>query len=233
MREKIVRGDFQVGDRLPIETELTEQLGAAKSVIREALRILETEGLVEVRRGLGGGPRVTHPSIVTVAQAVGVHLQLQAVAVTDVWDAHAELVLAAIGQLALSPTARATKAIGKVIDDLESKVGTRSDYSVAVTEVAEELVRQAGNATALLLISALKEVIASELASADAKLGYANTDVQVRLVRCLRTVVKHIAAGKGAAARRAYQKEVDEISEGLALVLPGATVVDVFPWRMP
>jgi DNA-binding FadR family transcriptional regulator len=222
-----------MGESLPVESELTEQLGASRSVIREGLRILETEGMVEVRRGPGGGPRVTHPSIVTVAQAVGVHLQLQAVSVMDVWEAYGQLVLSAIGQLARASTPDAIGAIAVAIDALESKVGTRSDYALAVTEVAEEIVRQAANTTQLLLASALKEVIASELSLADQRVGYAKTDAQARIVLHLRTVLKHIAAGRHEAARRAYQQELDRIAAGLRRLLPGATVVDVFPWRMP
>jgi GntR family transcriptional repressor for pyruvate dehydrogenase complex len=191
------------------------------------------EGLIEVRRGLGGGSRVTHPSIVAVAQAVGVRLQLQAVPVTDVWQAHAELVVSAIGQLARDPKPDAIAALTDAVDGLAAMVGTRSDYSVAVTEVAEELVRQTGNATQLLLISALEEVIASELASADARVGYADTATQERIVESLRTVVRHIGAGRGDEARRAYEQEAEAIGTGLSLVLPGATVVDVFPWRVP
>jgi DNA-binding FadR family transcriptional regulator len=233
LRERIVRGELRAGDALPIESVLIEQFGGSKSVVREALRILEMEGLVKVRRGLGGGPRVTHPSIVTVTQAVGVHLQLQAVSIVDVWDAHVDLVLTAIGRLARLPGREAIAAVSASIDGLEEKIGTRSDYSVAVTEVAEELVRQAGNTTQLVLISALREVIASELASADALVGYANTEVQTEIVQCLRTVVKHMKAGRPEAARLAYQREADQLADGLQQLLPGATVVDVFPWRMP
>jgi GntR family transcriptional regulator, transcriptional repressor for pyruvate dehydrogenase complex len=233
LREQIVRGELQSGEPLPIESDLIEHFGASQSVVREALRILEMEGLVQVRRGQGGGPRVTHPSIVTVAQAVGVHLQLQEVSVTDVWAAHTDLVLSAIDRLARAPTPSAIAAISSAIDALGSKVGTRSEYSVAVTDVTEEIVRQAGNSTQLLLISALKEVVVSELASADARVGFAKTDVQVRIVRSFRTVLRHVEAGRHEAARRAFRGEADELDDGLQRLLPGATVVDVFPWRMP
>jgi DNA-binding FadR family transcriptional regulator len=233
LRERIVRGELAPGDALPVESALIEQLGVSKSVVREALRILEMEGLVSVRRGVGGGSKVTRPSIVTVSQAVGVHLQLQAVSILDVWTSHCDLVLTAIERLAQNPDADSIAAIGAAIDLLEAKVGGRSDYSVGLTEVAEELVQRAGNATQHLLISALSEVIASELATADALLSYAETDVQQRIVRALRIVVKHVAAGRNKAACRTYKQEADAIAEGLQTLLPDATVVDVFPWRMP
>ena len=53
IRELIVSGELQVGDKLPPEQELERQLSVSRSSIREALRVLEAEGLVEVRRGSG------------------------------------------------------------------------------------------------------------------------------------------------------------------------------------
>jgi GntR family transcriptional repressor for pyruvate dehydrogenase complex len=49
----ILTGVFSPGEKLPSEQELEQQLNVSRSSIREALRILEFEGLVEVRRGSG------------------------------------------------------------------------------------------------------------------------------------------------------------------------------------
>ena len=73
-RERIAKGELRAGDPLPVESELMDELGVSKGVVRETLRILETEGLVEVRRGLGGGPRVRHPSISEASKGVGIYL---------------------------------------------------------------------------------------------------------------------------------------------------------------
>jgi GntR family transcriptional regulator, transcriptional repressor for pyruvate dehydrogenase complex len=53
IRELIVSGELNIGDKLPPEQVLMKQLSVSRSSIREALRVLEVDGLVEVRRGSG------------------------------------------------------------------------------------------------------------------------------------------------------------------------------------
>ena len=53
LAEMIVHGRFAPGDKLPNELELSSELNVSRTTLREALRILSTRGLVEVRRGVG------------------------------------------------------------------------------------------------------------------------------------------------------------------------------------
>jgi DNA-binding FadR family transcriptional regulator len=62
IRRQIVTGDLDEGDVLPPESALIKKFDISRSVLREAIRILESEGLFRVRRGARGGPRVHLPS---------------------------------------------------------------------------------------------------------------------------------------------------------------------------
>ncbi|MDN5681515.1 MAG: FCD domain-containing protein [Ewingella sp.] len=53
LRSAIAAGDFMAGDRLPPEREIAESFAVSRSVVREALIMLELEGVVEVRKGSG------------------------------------------------------------------------------------------------------------------------------------------------------------------------------------
>ena len=55
LRRSIHLGHFGAGDRLPPERELARQLGVSRTTVREAVRVLEGEGLVEIKRGSSGG----------------------------------------------------------------------------------------------------------------------------------------------------------------------------------
>jgi DNA-binding FadR family transcriptional regulator len=53
--EKIKLGELRVGDRLPSERALAEQMQISRPTLREAVKVLQDSGLVAVRRGSGGG----------------------------------------------------------------------------------------------------------------------------------------------------------------------------------
>src|SRR6188474_912535 len=53
LRQAITRGTYRPGSQLPTEAELCEMLGVSRTVVREALRVLEDDGLVARRHGVG------------------------------------------------------------------------------------------------------------------------------------------------------------------------------------
>lgn len=53
LKDYIAANNFQTGDALPAETELARQLGVSRSSVREAIKGLETIGILESRRGSG------------------------------------------------------------------------------------------------------------------------------------------------------------------------------------
>ena len=53
MRSRIVQGEFEPGSRLPSETAISESYGVSRVTVRTALKLLESQGLVNVRHGSG------------------------------------------------------------------------------------------------------------------------------------------------------------------------------------
>jgi GntR family transcriptional repressor for pyruvate dehydrogenase complex len=53
LEQLIVRGDYSVGDRLPPERVLAEQFGVGRSSMREALKVVEADGLLQINHGVG------------------------------------------------------------------------------------------------------------------------------------------------------------------------------------
>lgn len=70
LHDGLLSGRYAPGDRLPNERELGELLRVGRSTVREALRTLELQGLVEVRPGRNGGIFVAEPSGRNVGEAL-------------------------------------------------------------------------------------------------------------------------------------------------------------------
>ena len=58
LKEAILSGRYRSGEALPSEVELSNQLGVSRTVLREAIRSLQSRGFLEIRRGAKGGAYV-------------------------------------------------------------------------------------------------------------------------------------------------------------------------------
>src|SRR5580698_4135154 len=83
LRERIIDGSLGDGDLLPKQDELLEEFRISRPSLREALRILESEGLIRVRRGNVGGSVVEVPTAETSAYTLGLVLQSRRGTVAD------------------------------------------------------------------------------------------------------------------------------------------------------
>jgi DNA-binding FadR family transcriptional regulator len=70
VRDQVHRGVLQPGDRLPTEATLVRQFGVSRPTLREALRMLERDELIYVRRGTRGGASVRVPGVRPLARAI-------------------------------------------------------------------------------------------------------------------------------------------------------------------
>jgi GntR family transcriptional regulator, transcriptional repressor for pyruvate dehydrogenase complex len=116
-------GVFKIGDRLPAERVLTEQLNVSRVTLRDALRTLEARGLITIRVGSGGGAFVTAPDPQLIAEGMVDMLALSSLTAPEVTEARQ------IFELAIIPTVceRATE------EDLArlTSICDRSDAALA------------------------------------------------------------------------------------------------------
>jgi DNA-binding FadR family transcriptional regulator len=72
----IVDHDLRAGDRLPLEAEMVEHYHVSRESLREALRLLEAQGIVSIRRGPSGGPVVGRAESTNLARTMTLYFQL-------------------------------------------------------------------------------------------------------------------------------------------------------------
>jgi GntR family transcriptional regulator len=93
LRSLVQRGGYAPGDRLPSEIELSQQLGISRPTLREALRLLEEDGSIVRRHGVGTFVAQAQPviesglelleSIERLASRSGLHVQMGEVVISE------------------------------------------------------------------------------------------------------------------------------------------------------
>jgi GntR family transcriptional repressor for pyruvate dehydrogenase complex len=140
--QRITDRSLSAGDRLPPETELARQFGVNRSTVREALRELESGGLLVRRRG-SKCLMVTHPDDDVIAGGVSRALALHEVSVLDVWEA-LTIIEPPIAEAAARR--RTAQDLQRIVAAAEGFVRMGGDTGGAVRQAAEYF-RRVGAAT--------------------------------------------------------------------------------------
>lgn len=84
LRARVASGELRPGDKLPSEAALLQEFGVSRSTLREALRVVESEGLINLGRGARTGAKVLGPSIETAARYGQLYLAVQKTTLREV-----------------------------------------------------------------------------------------------------------------------------------------------------
>src|SRR3989440_8227703 len=148
LRSLIVSGQLAEGDSLGHEPDLIERFGVSRPSLREALRILEAEGLITVVRGVHGGVVVHQPDERMTARTAALVLQARNVALADVFEARGLLEPMAAKAIATMRGRRAAiNELRKLIREEEAAIEDPEQFGVANAAFHERLVSLAGNQT--------------------------------------------------------------------------------------
>ena len=213
LRRRIVSGRFAEGDRLGREPELVERFGVSRPSLREALRILEAEGLISVVRGVQGGVVVHEPDHRLAARTAALVLQARNVSLADVHRARALLEPTVVRVVASSRARRAAAAaLRRLCDDQTDLVQDPDGFARANLRFHERLVALAGNLTLTIVAEMLNEIVSR--AAVGKVAARSSLATRRRGIRSQERLVSLIAAGKAAEAEahwRAHMAAVGRI----------------------
>lgn len=116
IKELIVSKNLAPGDRLPNEIELIEQFEMAKGTIREAIRILEAQGLVKTRTGPKGGAFVNAPSEYRTQSLLANYFYFKDLSIENIYDLRQLLEPDMVAQLAPIITRAEIRQLEDIMD---------------------------------------------------------------------------------------------------------------------
>ena len=159
LRRQIVLGELKEGDQLPSESVLMEEFGVSRPTLREAFRILESEGAITVRRGVRGGARVQVPDIAVAARHIGLLLQYRGALLSDVYEIRAVLEPAAARMAAKRRTSADLTRLQEVLDRHRESIDDPAASIAADAEFHRLIVEMSGSETLQILVGMLTRII--------------------------------------------------------------------------
>jgi len=210
IRKRIVQGDLKQGDSLPPETALMEQYGVSRPTLREALRILEAESLIIVRRGGIGGAVVQRPSVDATARHFALILQDRGATIADVFKARFVIEPPAFADLARTAKPDDIAEFEARLDALDLLIGSAQKYAHAFSSFREYMIEKSGNLTLSLISRLLDDILERHATRTGEAQGGDWATLQRKSQRSLRKLISLIQEKDADGARAFWQRHLEE-----------------------
>jgi len=155
----ILDGELPAEAPLPTEREMMDDLGVGRPALREALRLLEDRGVLEIRLGRNGGPVVRHPGTADFAAPLALVLAFQRATLDDILVAREAIEPAAAGLAALR---RPDEAVDELRRSAARILEAPDDHDVMLRENAffhARIADLSGNAVLRVFIDSVKSLL--------------------------------------------------------------------------
>lgn len=214
IRKQVLEGKLRPGDFLPLETQLASDYSVARATVREAIRILESEGLARISRGARRGAKILQPSADILAQTMGVALQTRHATIRDVYEVRC-MIEPSAARLAAQHNAReASMRLLSEVSVEEAVIEGRDERQMyrLFGQFHRALMECSGNITLSLLGVALEGPVSGHLS-----LLYANSrrkedwwDQIALSIRSRRKLAHIIGDGDGEAASAHWARHMEK-----------------------
>lgn len=160
LREDILSGKLKEGDILENQERLLTEYQVSPPALREAMRILETDGLITVRRGNVGGAVVHLPTPQRVAQMIAMVLQTRSTSPTEVSTAlhHLEPICAGLCASRDDRAKAVVPVLQEILENQRAALDDTDGYRRHSRSFHRELVSLCGNEPMIVVIGALQAI---------------------------------------------------------------------------
>ena len=158
VRNIVARG-LRIGNRLPDEASMLLQYGVGRESLREALRILEIQGLITIKRGPGGGPVVIGVDPASLARTAALYFHLSGATYDEVFQTWQVLEPAVAANAAAQPDGSPGRiALASYCEALPVGVDRR-EFMAASNGFHSALAQASGGRVLVLLLRAVSHIV--------------------------------------------------------------------------
>lgn len=220
LKDWIMDQGMRPGDRLPQEAQLISILGASKGTVREALRVLETQGLIRTRTGPGGGAFITEVRPDHAALLLANLFYFEPPSLEDLLAMREALLPMLAGELALRLEPAAVEALAAHAPaPLPAEAPATAARRAADLDFDEELARRSANPLLRFfcgfLARMMHELVETGPAASAAPAAAWPRDGAAALIEALRA--RDAEGAKAAASRRMAQEHAALAASGFAV----------------
>lgn len=227
LRRMVVDGQLADGDFLPHEAELMAHFEISRPTLREAVRVLESERLVEVRRGSRTGARVRVPGPEIVARPAGLLLELAGATLADVLSARVVIEPAAAKLLAEQGTEDAHNELDRLVGQMPGALEA-GDLARASANLHRRMVELSGNLTLGMIAGMLDEISVRHVNAATVGAHNAMPKEKAdKLLKSYGRLVDLVKARKGAEAEAHWRRHMENSAGELLKACAKTKVRDV------
>jgi GntR family transcriptional regulator, transcriptional repressor for pyruvate dehydrogenase complex len=210
VRDALLDGRWGPGDRLPSEKVLAEQLGVGRNVVREAIKALESLGLVEVRRGASGGTFVRQASSRQLNDALYTVLRLEGFELRHLHEARLLLEPGVAALAAERSTPLGLADLERSVAHAEAAAAQGGPMGQAV-DLHAGIARMSGNPILELLVGLLTDLLDTSRVRHPSPIDR-DAAAAERLVRHHQTIVAAIGSRDVPGSREAMRVHLEDVS---------------------
>jgi GntR family transcriptional regulator, transcriptional repressor for pyruvate dehydrogenase complex len=155
--DMILSENYEAGDRLPPERVLVEQLGVSRTVVREALNLLESRGLLRIEHGRGAV--VSANGAHAVHKNLGFLLRMQPSTLWELMEMRKALEVEVAGLAAERATTEDIAAMRAALDRMRGKIFAPEGYVDADVRFHDLLARSARNRVFLMMMEPIADLL--------------------------------------------------------------------------
>jgi len=177
IKEAVSRKELEPGDRLPSEKEMMKVFGVSNMAVREAMRTLEQQGLIRVRKGSGGGCFISEVNNGALTSFFSLAMVQGKVRLNDLTEIRLMVEPELTRLAALRGNADDVRALEKMHEEAEHLIAIGSPVSGTNIDFHGRLALASGNHLAVMLAGSLRDLLL-ELMNARTESKKAQMEVQ-------------------------------------------------------